>query len=96
MTFTLAGFNAFKREGIELAGTFTATVNAELRVGALEETVTVTGESPIVDVQSVTQQRVLEKEVLDAIPAGRNQHNFANLIPGMTGPWITAARTTSI
>ena len=86
VTFTLTGFNAFKREGIELAGTFTATVNAELRVGALEETVTVTGDSPIVDVQSVTQQRVLDKEVLDTIPAGRNQHNFANLIPGMVGP----------
>ena len=85
VTFTLPGFNAFKREGIELAGTFTATVNADLRVGAVEETVTVTGESPIVDIQSVTQQRVLGKDVLDAIPAGRNHANFAMLIPGMSG-----------
>src|SRR5262250_427787 len=69
--FTLTGFSALKREGIELAGTFTATVNVELPVGALEETVTVTGASPIVDVQSVTQQRVLDKEVLETIPAGR-------------------------
>jgi hypothetical protein len=86
VTFTLPGFNTFKREGVELSGSFTATVNADLRVGALEETVTVTGVASVVDVQSVTQQRVLEKEVIEAIPAGRNQHNFANLIPGMTGP----------
>jgi hypothetical protein len=86
VTFTLPGFNTFKRDGIELAGTFTATVNADMRVGALEETVTVTGQASVVDVQSVTQQVTLGKEVLDAIPAGRNQHNFANLIPGMNGP----------
>ena len=85
VTFTLPGFNTFKREGIELAGSFTATVNADLRVGAVAETVTVTGDAPIVDIQSVTQQKVLGKDVLDSIPAGRNHANFANLIPGMTG-----------
>src|SRR5690606_33777696 len=85
VTFTLPGFNTFERDGIELQGSFTATVNADMRVGALEETVTVTGQAPIVDVQSVTQERVLQKEVLDAIPAGRNQHSFASMIPGMVG-----------
>jgi hypothetical protein len=85
VAFTLPGFNALKRDGIELAGSFTATVNADLRVGAVAETVTVTGDAPVVDIQSVTQQRVLGKDVLDAIPAGRNHANFANLIPGMTG-----------
>jgi carboxypeptidase family protein len=58
VTFTLTGFNAFKREGIELAGTFTATVNAELRVGALEETVTVTGDSPITATYSFARVRI--------------------------------------
>ena len=52
VTFTLTGFNALKRDGIELAGTFTATVNADLRVGTLAETITVTGDAPVVDVQS--------------------------------------------
>src|SRR5437667_4907689 len=85
VTFTLTGFNAFKRDGIELAGSFTATVNAELRVGAVAETVTVTGDAPVVDVQSVTQQTVMAKDVLDSIPTGRSQHSFASLIPGMTG-----------
>src|SRR2546422_78914 len=45
VTFTLPGFATVRREGIELAGSFTATVNADLRVGALEETITVTGET---------------------------------------------------
>src|SRR5678815_4821263 len=58
VAFTLPGFATVKREGIELAGSFTATVNIELRVGALQETVTVTGESPIVDVQSARKQAV--------------------------------------
>ena len=52
VTFTLPGFSSVKREGIELTGTFVATVNADLKVGALEETITVTGETPVVDVQS--------------------------------------------
>ena len=52
VTFTLPGFSTVKRDGIELTGTFVATVNADLKVGALEETITVTGETPIVDVQS--------------------------------------------
>lgn len=85
VTFTLTGFTTFKREGVELAGSFTAAVNADLRVGAVAETITVTGASPVVDMQSVTQQQVIGKDVLDAIPTGRSQHSFASLIPGMTG-----------
>src|ERR1044072_8290656 len=53
---TLQGFNAVKREGIERSGSFVATVNAELKVGTVEETITVTAESPVVDVQSAKQQ----------------------------------------
>jgi hypothetical protein len=94
VTFTLPGFNTFKRDGIELAGVFTATVNADLRVGALEETITVTGEAPVVDIQNVTQQVTMGKDVLDTIPAGRSQHAFAALIPGMTGPVDYAGTST--
>ena len=60
VTFTLAGFNTFRREGVELTGNFTASVNADLRVGALEETITVTGEAPVVDVQNTARQRIVE------------------------------------
>src|SRR2546422_2594603 len=64
VTFMLAGFNTLKREGIELTGNFTATVNGNLRVGALEETVTVTGEAPTVDVQSTARQRIVDRDII--------------------------------
>ncbi len=83
VSFTLPGFNTLQRTGVELTGNFTATVNAEMRVGGLEESVTVTGEAPVVDVQSVNRQRVLTKEVMDAIPSGRSHLNFASLVPGL-------------
>src|SRR5437773_1499796 len=58
VTFTLTGFATVKREDIQLTGTFTATVNAELKVGGVAETITVSGQSPIVDVQNAVEQRV--------------------------------------
>ena len=70
VTFTLQGFQTVRREGLELAGSFAATVNAELNPGSLEETVTVTGESPVVDLQSAQRQRVINQELLTAIPTG--------------------------
>jgi hypothetical protein len=84
VTFTLPGFNSVKRDGIELTGSFTATVNADLRVGAVEETITVTGETPVVDVQNTTQQRVLSGDALDAIPVNRVPAFMAALIPGVS------------
>jgi hypothetical protein len=84
VTFTLTGFNTVKREGVELTGSFTATVNAELRVGALEETVTVTGDTPIVDVQNAGRQRVFGHDVVDVIPTAKSQYNIAVLIPGIS------------
>jgi hypothetical protein len=84
VTFTLAGFNTIRREGLELTGTFVSTVNVELRVGDLQETVTVTGESPIVDVQSARRQQVVDRNALTAIPSARTFHNIAALVPGIT------------
>lgn len=84
VTFTLPGFSVIRREGILLTSSFTATVNADLRVGALEETITVTGETPTVDVQNVVQQRVLTRDVIDAIPAGtKSVAALGALIPGV-------------
>ena len=84
VTFSLAGFSTVKRDGLELAGSFVASVNVDLRVGALEETITVTGDAPVVDIQSTTKQRVLDKDVIDAIPSGRLQNSLAVLVPGVT------------
>ena len=82
VTFTLPGFSTVKREGIELSGDFVATVNADLRVGTVEETVTVTGESPIVDIQSTKVQNIIDRDVLTAIPTSRNANGIQALVPG--------------
>ena len=84
VTMSLTGFTTLKREGIELSGNFVATVNGELRVGSLEETITVTGESPIVDVQSTRSQRIIDKDVLAAIPSSRNVVGIQAIVPGMS------------
>ena len=81
VTFSLTGFSTVRREGITLTGSFTATVDADLRVGALEETVTVTGESPIVDVQSVRRQTVIDDEIISAIPGTRHYTSLMQLMP---------------
>ena len=83
VTFSLPGFATVKREGLELASDFTATVNVDLRVGTLEETVTVTGESPIVDVQSARRQRTLDSGLIQSLPTARGYAALAVLIPSM-------------
>jgi hypothetical protein len=83
VAFTLTGFSTVKREGIELTSGFTANVNADLRVGAIEETVTVTGESPIVDTQSTARLATASREVMDVLPTDRNFVSFAALVPSV-------------
>ena len=84
VTIALPGFNTLRREGIQLTAGFTATINVELQVGALEETITVTGQSPLVDVQNVKQQRVVSEELLSALPtASRALASLVTLIPGI-------------
>src|SRR6266850_5580279 len=83
VTFTLAGFQTFRRGGIELPASFTAAVNADLKVGGLEETLTVTGESPIVDVQSTVHTQVLSRDALDALPTGRTIQGVGQLVVGI-------------
>jgi hypothetical protein len=83
LTFTLPGFNTVKREGLELPGDFVMTVNADLRVGGLEETITVTGESPVVDVQSARRQRQLNNELIEALPTAQGYAAVMVLMPSM-------------
>lgn len=84
VTFTLAGFNTFKRDAVELPSSFVATINADMRVGALAETVTVTGESPVVDVQSNTRAAVLPRDVLDSVPNSHTLQSVGQLVVGVT------------
>jgi hypothetical protein len=81
--FALPGFSAFVREGIVLESNFTATINAQMRVGGLEETVTVSGASPVVDVQSTMSRTVLSKEQLETLPSGRSYQSLAATIPAL-------------
>ena len=83
VTFTLTGFNTLLRQGVELPTNFTSTINAELRVGTLEENVTVSGASPIVDVSSTSKVQVLSRETLDALPTGRSIFSMGQLVTGV-------------
>ena len=83
VTVTLPGFSTYKREGVELSAGFTANVSVDLKVGSLEETVTVTGATPIVDVQSARTQNVLKASTLDNLPSGsRNIMAFVSMTLG--------------
>ena len=84
VSFSLTGFSSARREGIELTTGFTAAINASLKVGSVEETITVTGESPVVDIQNTRQQVVMTRDVVDAVPSGKMYTNLAVLIPGIT------------
>ena len=71
LVFTLPGFSIVRRDNIELTGSQTITIPAEMRVGGIEETITVTGESPVVDVQSSRREIVLSEETIQSLPATR-------------------------
>src|SRR5437667_2657494 len=83
LTFTLPGFNVVRREGIELGGTTTLTIPVEMRVGALAETVTVSGETPVVDVQTTRRETVLSADVVAAMPGNRSVGTLLNTVPGL-------------
>jgi hypothetical protein len=85
VTFSLPGFSTVKRESLELNTGFTARIDAELRVGGVEETVTVSGASPVVDTQNVRTQSVLTRDVLDIIPTAKNYQSLAGLTLGAVG-----------
>ena len=82
VTFTLPGFSTMKREGLELTAGFTATVNGDMKVGELAETITVSGETPVVDLQNVRQQTTLSRTTLEALPTSGRISQLVNFIPG--------------
>jgi len=85
VVFSLSGFSTVRREGVELPASFTATINAELQVGNLAESITVSGTSPLVDVQNVTQRSVLSNTLTDALPSSRLVQGYVSYLPGVTG-----------
>ena len=94
VTMVLPGFSTFVQEGINVPASTNVTINGQLAVGALEETVTVSGEAPIVDVQSAARVEVVEREVLDSLPTTRNTQSIGYLAQGvrLTRPDVGGAQ----
>lgn len=82
VNFTLSGFSNVEHAGIELTSGFTATINGVMRIGTIEESVTVSGASPVVDVQNIVSQTIFSSKVLEALPTNKNLIGFTALTPG--------------
>lgn len=91
VSFSLAGFSTMKRENVEVAAGFTATINIQLQVGALEETITVSGQSPMVDVRNVAAHAVVTKDLIEELPTGKSLQSLVTLIPGVTTSYATGS-----
>jgi carboxypeptidase family protein len=84
VTFTLEGFSTVVREGIELQADFTAPVSVELKLGAVQESVTVTGQSPVVDIQTTQRREVLPSALVDMLPTGRSYQSIMATLPAVS------------
>ncbi|MCM3878908.1 MAG: TonB-dependent receptor [Vicinamibacterales bacterium] len=83
VTFALTGFASVVRDAVELPANFIATINVEMKVGALEETVIVTGQTPLVDVSQASRTQVVTRDVLDTLPTTRHIFSVSNMLPGI-------------
>jgi hypothetical protein len=83
ITFTLPGFSTVQREAVQVSGVGVITINADMRVGGLEETITVTGETPIVDVRSARRGQTLTDDVIKSLPATRGYNALIMLVPSI-------------
>jgi hypothetical protein len=83
LTFTLPGFTTVQRESVAVSGIAVITIDADMRVGGVQETITVTGETPIVDVQSTRRQAVIDSEVVNTLPASRGYGNILMAVPAV-------------
>src|SRR4030095_6881440 len=92
VTFTLSVFATRKRDGVELTGVGVVKIDADLRVGGVAETITVTGASPIVDVVSTTRALTLDNETMRNMPAVRSYSYVLTTVPGLQ-PNITDVNT---
>jgi Carboxypeptidase regulatory-like domain len=96
--FTQSGWAPFERNGVELTGSRTATVNAELTIGGITESITVTAANPVIDVHAPRNEAILSGDVVKSIPTIRNYNALLGLIPGVLtsiNDVVTGAATTS-
>src|SRR6185437_6088181 len=94
VTFTLSGFSTSKREGVAVTGAGVITINADMKVGNVSETVNVTGETPVVDVVSAKREAVLDSSTLRDLPSARSPANLLASIPELTGSATTISSAT--
>jgi Carboxypeptidase regulatory-like domain len=85
VTFTLTGFSTIKRDGVVLSGTGNTNIDADLKVGAVAETITVTGETPLVDITSTKRESVIDHDTVQNLPSSRQYFTLARMIPGTSG-----------
>jgi hypothetical protein len=83
VTFTLAGFATVRREMLQVSGSAVIAVDADMRVGGLQETITVTGETPVVDTQSTRREVTLDNETLRSLPSVRSYSYLLTTVPGL-------------
>ena len=88
VTFTLPGFSVYSREGLDISAGFTVTANADMAVGGLEETITVSGASPLVDIQNSRSQSVLTRDVIDSVPLGKGYAGLQVMTVGAIGSLV--------
>ncbi|HEV8393043.1 MAG TPA: carboxypeptidase regulatory-like domain-containing protein [Vicinamibacterales bacterium] len=88
ITFTLTGFSTVRREGVNLSINVTSTIDADMRVGAVQETITVTGGAPVVDLQSTAQTTVADDRTFKELPTGGSWVNVAQLIPAINSAFF--------
>ena len=98
VTFTLQGFSTVRRENIQVEASTNVPINAEMQVGAVAETITVSGTTPLVDVQEAAQRQVLNREVLDQLPTNRTTATVGAVVPGlrMTAPMVGGMNSTIV
>jgi len=94
MTVTLTGFTTVKREGVEVTGSGVIPINIAMRVGAVAETITVSGETPVVDTQSARRQSVLSNDVIGTLPATRTYGALLSALPGLQVQGVGPAAIT--
>ncbi len=95
LIFELSGFQTLRREEIRLGLNQTLSVDAQLQISSLQETITVTGESPVVDVKTTTVGTNFTKELLQDIPNARDIWAAMAQAPGfqMTGYDVGGSHT---
>jgi hypothetical protein len=96
VTFELSGFRTVRQQGVRIQVAQNTRVDVEMAIGGVEETITVSGESPIVDVASTTTQTNIDKELFDSIPTSRNPWVMANLVPGVVASRLDVGGTEAM